>query len=262
MELRPIKVTNTCVADDETLTRHVHLALARGLPVVGQHFQHDMIAVLVGSGPSLSTQLAAIQRQRERGWPIVAIKDAHDWLIEHDLVPDYAVALDPTERQWQCFRRKHPSVKYFIASQCHPTMFDHLADQQVWLWHLTFNEGKAYPVGTITIGGCTTTGLRAISLLYTMGFRRFELYGYDSCLLNGQLRVDTAWKREDEANGQLLHHVKVGDCWFHCNAGMLAQADEFQRLFEMMPDIFIQSYGPGLLAAILAERAKPQMVPV
>ena len=254
MTLYPIAVTNTCIADDATLTAHVHSALARALPVVGQHPVNQDVAVLVGSGPSLDGQLDSIKRQQAKGRPIVAIKDAHDWLLQHGVCPDFAVVIDPTENQWQCFRRKQSPITYFVASQCHPLMFDHLADQRVHVFHLMFNHGKAYPPNTVMIGGCTTTGLRAITLFYTMGFRRVELYGFDSCYLHGHLRVDSAWTRPDETQTPI--QIVVGDRTFHCNPGMAAQADEFQHVFTMMPDMFVQSYGDGLLTAILNLRAQ------
>lgn len=240
--------------DDDVLTAHVHDALTRGLPVAGQHPPHAGIAVLVGSGPSVEGQLESIKRQQHmKGRTIFAIKDAHDWLIEHDVIPNSALVIDPTEGQWQCFRKKHPNVTYFVASQCHPSLFDHLAGHSVYLFHLAFNEGKAYPPNTPMICGATTTGLRAITLLYTMGFRRFELYGYDSCLMDGALRVDSAWKREDDELDKALPIV-VGDRQFLCTPSMAGQAEEFQKLWVSMPDIYVQSYGDGLLTAILSER--------
>lgn len=246
------------VLPDETLTAHVHHALNLGLPMLPAHYAHDLVAVLVASGPSVIGQLDSIMRQRDRGRPIIAIKDAHDWLISNGVIPNQAVVLDPTDGQWQCFRRKHPAVQYWVSSQCHPKMFEHLHGYSVSLFHLVFNGNKAYKGYDVPfmIGGGTTTGLRAISLLYVMGFRRFELYGYDSCLIDGRLRVGTAWKRDNE-NPAILK-VKVGERTFFCNPGMAAQAQEFQKLWKdyAMPDIFVQAYGHGLIAAILRERER------
>jgi hypothetical protein len=41
---------------------------------------------------------------------------------------------------------------------------------------------------------------------------------------------------------------------FICNAAMAQQANEFQMIFTVMPDITVEAKGPGLIAAILAER--------
>lgn len=258
----PLKVDSVQVLGDEILTQHVHHALSLGLPSLPHHPTHDLVAVLVASGASVTTQLDSIKRQRDKGRPIIAIKDAHDWLISEGIIPNQAIVLDPTEHQWQCFRRKHPDVQYWVSSQCHPKMFEHLHGHQVSLFHLIFNNNAAYKGKGVKfmIGGGTTTGLRAISLLYVLGFRRFELYGYDSCLMNGHLRVETAWERPKDANSQLVT-VRCGSRRFICNFGMAAQANEFLNLWTdyKMPDIFVQSYGDGLITAILEEWTQQSM---
>lgn len=248
------------VLPDETLTKHIHHALSLGLPTLPAHAQHDMVAVLVASGPSVETQLDSIKRQRDKGRPIIAIKDAHDWLISKGVIPNQAVVLDPTEHQWQCFRQKRQDVQYWVSSQCHPKMFEHLSGHQVSLFHLAFNENKAYKGSNVPfyIAGSTTTGLRAMSLLHVLGFRRFDLYGYDSCLQDGRLRVGTAWKRPDDQ--QAIIKIRVGGRTYRCNPGMAVQAQEIQKQWTTygMPDIFVQAYGDGLIAAILRERERQQ----
>ena len=253
---KPLCIPSKSVLGDDILTQHIQHALSLGLPSLPACHPHDMVAVLVASGPSITTQLDSIKRQRDKGRPIIAIKDAHDWLIARGVIPNQAVVLDPTEHQWQCFRRKHPDVQYWVSSQCHRTMFDHLRGHHVSLFHLIHDGNMVYK-GTsakFMIGGATTTGLRAISVLWVMGFRRFELYGYDSCLANGHLRIDTAWERPEDATMKVVP-VRCGARTFACNPGMAVQAQEFQKLWTdyKMPDIFVQSYGDGLITAILDE---------
>lgn len=255
MDLLTLKIESSCIADDATLTSHVAHALSLGLPEIQQHPAHDLVAVLVGSGPSVISQLDSIKRQQQRGRPVFAIKDAHDWLLVRGVVPQYAVAIDPQAHRWNCFTQRHPDVHYLIASQCHPAMFAHLAGHHVYLWHLQFNHGAAFPTGTLVLGGCTTTGLRAITMLYAMGFRRFELYGYDSCLSDGLLRVNGDRPKEGNQTIPIVLDVTPTDRRvFYCNPGMAAQALEFQDLFTMMPEITVQSHGEGLLTAILEAR--------
>jgi len=247
----PLQLTSRCVLSEDELYEHIRLALERGLPLIGEHLPHDGVAVLVGSGPSVAGQLESIKKHRERGDAIIAIKDAHDWLIENGLVPDYALAVDPQPGRWSCFRRKHKDVKYLIGSQCHPNMFDHLADQRVYLWHLYVTEGQTYPPNSILVTGGTTSGLRAITLSYSMGFRKFYLYGYDSCLKEGELRVDGSGDKSKVVT------IIVGGKRFDTTPSMAAQANEFQNLFQVMPDIDIESHGRGIITTILEERAKP-----
>lgn len=238
--------------DDEGLYSHIRHAVATGLPVLGQHYEHDGVAVIVGSGPSLADNLEDIKRQRSLGRPIVALKDAHDWLIERGVIPDYAVAIDPQPHRFDCFKLKNPSVKYLIASQCATEMFDHLKGLQVYLWHLYIRKGQTVPEpGTPLIAGGTTTGLRTITLFYTLGFRHVELYGMDSCLKNGKLRVNG-----DVSNNETVNEIVVDGKMFYCNPAMTAQANEFQNLYQSMPDLTIESHGDGLITAIVEARKK------
>jgi len=79
---------------------NIRHCMTLGLPTMEQHFPHDYVAVLVASGPSVEGQLESIKRQKQRGRLIFAIKDAHDWLIQHGVVPHGAVVVDPVDDQW------------------------------------------------------------------------------------------------------------------------------------------------------------------
>lgn len=254
MPLSRFTITSRCVADSSTIAAHIASAVARGLPLVPQYEPHDSVAVMVGSGPSLESQKDLLREmvQREHHY-CVGLKDAADWLIEDACItPDYAVAIDPQASRARCFRHRRPSIHYLIASQCHPDMFDYLADYDVRLWHVyTGKPIEGVPSGTPMIGGGTTTGVRAITLLYTMGFRRFELFGYDSCLQNGVLRVNGDRPREGD---DTVHEIVVNNKLFFCNPTMTEQAAHFQDLFVSMPDIQIRSHGGGLITEILKVR--------
>jgi hypothetical protein len=204
----------------------------------------------------VSGQLDAIRASQAAGGYIVAIKDAHDWLIANGIIPKAAVAIDPQASRATVFQHPHESVHYLIASQVHPTMLDQLAGYRVSLWHAYVRKNQSVPPhGTPLISGGTTTGLRAITLLYSMGFRDFELYGYDSCLSNGVLRMNGTVPRPGD---DTINDIVVGWRTFACNPSMTAQASEFQNLFWSMPDLTIRSYGDGLITAILQERqARP-----
>jgi hypothetical protein len=103
----------------------------------------------------------------------------------------------------------------------------------------------------IAIGGGTTSGLRAINIGYVLGFRHFTLYGYDSCN-----RADGVKRFTGETTGPSVD-VYVGGPGgrkFNCNAAMAQQANEFQKLFDVMGDIKLDVKGPGLIAEIMRVR--------
>jgi hypothetical protein len=106
-------------------------------------------------------------------------------------------------------------------------------------------------LGKFGIGGGTTSGLRAINVGYVLGYRKFRLYGLDSCLAD-----DKSTKRFTGEKAGAIIDVIVGGRTFWCNHAMAQQAQDFQQLYKVMPDMTVESFGDGLITAILAERRK------
>ena len=252
MSSLPLKITGKCVAEDETLFANMDAAIARGYPQVKEAQSAKTGAILlVASAPSVKGQLELIKKMKAAGSPIVAIKGAHDWLIDNGVTPDYALAIDPQEHRI-AFYKPQPSVHYMIASQCHPAMFDNLDGYQVTLWHPYVKKGQDRPKNSMLIGGGTTSGLRAISLFYVLGYRQFELFGFDSCNDGKLLRVNG----EGLKDGDKLIQVKIdpqGET-FYCNTAMALQAEHFQTYYDYLPDATFKAHGRGLIQAIIKKR--------
>jgi uncharacterized Rossmann fold enzyme len=252
MSSLPLKITGKCVAEDETLFANMDAAIARGYPQVKEAQPAKTGAILlVASAPSVKGQLELIKKMKAAGSPIVAIKGAHDWLIDNGVTPDYALAIDPQEHRI-AFYKPQPNVHYMIASQCHPAMFDNLDGHQVTLWHPYVKKGQDRPKNCMLIGGGTTSGLRAISLFYVLGYRQFELFGFDSCNDGEMLRVNGEGLKE----GDKLIEVKIdpkGET-FYCNTAMALQAEHFQTYYDYLPDATFKAHGRGLIQAIIKKR--------
>jgi uncharacterized Rossmann fold enzyme len=257
MSSLPLKITGKCVAEDETLFANMDAAIARGYPQIKEAQPAKTGAILlVASAPSVKGQLELIKKMKAAGSPIVAIKGAHDWLIDNGVIPDYALAIDPQEHRI-AFYKPQPSVHYMIASQCHPAMFDNLEGCQVTLWHPYVKKGQDRPKNCMLIGGGTTSGLRAISLFYVLGYRQFELFGFDSCNDGELLRVNG----EGLKDGDKLIEVKIdpqGET-FYCNTAMALQAEHFQTYYDYLPDATFNGHGRGLIQAIIKKREQNMM---
>jgi uncharacterized Rossmann fold enzyme len=257
MSSLPLKITGKCVAEDETLFANMDAAIARGYPQVKEAQPAKSGAILlVASAPSVKGQLELIKKMKAAGSPIVAIKGAHDWLIDNGVTPDYALAIDPQEHRI-AFYKPQPNVHYMIASQCHPAMFDNLDGCQVTLWHPYVKKGQDRPKNCMLIGGGTTSGLRAISLFYVLGYRQFELFGFDSCNDGEMLRVNG----EGLKDGDKLIEVKIdpqGET-FYCNTAMALQAEHFQTYYDYLPDATFNAHGRGLIQAIIKKRKQNMM---
>lgn len=241
---------------NESNAEQIRSCLARQLPeLVPSLVTHDATFVIVGSGTSLPLLVNAIRQERALGRPICAINGAHDFLIEQGIIPDLFLTVDPRPMP-QNFKHVNDSTVYLMASRCHPSSFDLLANRKVVIWHSwSYEKETEQFAGRFAIGGGTTSGLRAINVSYVLGFRRVHLYGLDSCLAQ-----DKITKRFSGEKAGHIIDVTVGDRTFYCNAAMAQQANEFQELFTVMPDMKVRSFGDGLLTHILSERAKLKTV--
>jgi hypothetical protein len=86
-----------------------------------------------------------------------------------------------------------------------------------------------------------------------LGFNRFVLYGYDSCL--DKDRTTKRFTGEGVEAHKTLDVIVDGKR-FWTNGAMAQQAHEFQDYYTAMPDLQIEVKGGGLIAAILDARRK------
>ena len=251
--MQPLEITVQAAGTPEELAGNIKSALGRGLPELAlAPIKHDGNMVLVASGWSMPDYIDEIRAHQKAGRHIVAIKAAHDFLCENDVIPDMWVNLDPRDRT-DGIRLANDQTIYLVASRCPPVMFDYLKGRKVWLWH-SWAEGaemEAIGPGKLAVGGGTTSGLRAINIGYLLGFRHFTMYGYDSCN-----RADGVKRFTGAMTGATVD-VWVGGPTgkkFNCNMAMAQQANEFQELFKVMGDITVDVKGPGLIAEIMRVR--------
>lgn len=221
--------------------------------------RHDGIFVIVGSGPSVVHQVDALHREVAKGRVICAVNGVYDFLVDNGITPSLFLTVDPramtgVEPRPHVNNIKQPQAQtiYMLASRCHPTIFEYLKDYKVMRWHAYGKEDENEALeGHMLVGGGTTSGLRAFTAGYMQGFRHFHLYGMDSCL--GERR-EKRWNSEPLTDKVETTDVIVGDRAFICNMAMAAQANEFQNIWDIMPDAHVEVYGGGLLAAIMRER--------
>jgi hypothetical protein len=259
--MQPLKVKARCVVDAEGRIEHIKSALERGLEEFGPSQPHKKEICVVGSGPSVKSQVKKIRALKRKGCFILAVKGAHDFLIKNKVMPHAALAVDPQPHIVRCFRKKLPKGEpirpaYLIASQCCPEVFDYLADQRVILWHLLSNTSAPILKNKIQIGGGSTSGSRAIVLSWMMGFRRFHLFGFDSCLQGdgeNKLRKITGERwgaiKESGKREVVMELVCEGQTFFS-DPAFAAQANEIQDVVKMLEGSMFKAYGKGLIQTI------------
>jgi uncharacterized Rossmann fold enzyme len=251
--VRVDKIKAQCVRGSAQIIRNMRHAFSLGLPTVRQIDAHDGVAVLCGSGPSIRRFIPDIAQLKKQGALVCAVKGAHDFLIDNGITPHMAVAVDPQEKIAECYRKPQKGVRYYIASQCHADVFKALDNQHVVLWNLYVKSVHDYWQGATErsmvghklffINGGSTSGLRAITLLYVMGYRRIHLYGFDSCLTNRELKITGERVDNDD---EIMVFVADGRT-FYCNGAMAVQAQEIVPQAMMLPGLRIKAHGTGLI---------------
>ena len=207
--------------------------------------------MIVGGGPSLSQHTEKIKQLRANGVKLITINGAYKWCIDNGLTPSAMVMVDAREFNARFAQPVAKDCKYFIASQCHPSVFEDLPKDRTYIWHTQaedHNEVLAQQYETWhPIPGGSTVLLRAIPLFRMLGFKRFHLFGCDSCLEENKHHA----YKQTENDGQLVVPVNVGGKIFNCNPWMVSQAQEFIDIIKMMGnEIELEIYG-GLLHHIL-----------
>lgn len=246
----------------EVAEAQVASALRLGYPQVWRQREHGERVVLVGSGPSLAdTEDELIQLVHE-GAVLVTVNGGYHWCRERRLLPRAQIVLDARASTARFLTPHVPRCKYYLASQCHADAWAAVADyEDVAIYHATGDNDA--PIERLldahygadhwqTVVGAGTVATRAIGVLRTLGFLRFDLFGIDCCWLHGQHHAIDQPENAHEKMYRLA--IRPGDGReareFLCAPWHVAQLDDFLTLL-MHPvgwQFKLHAHGAGLLA--------------
>jgi SAM-dependent methyltransferase len=220
---------------------------------VSPHEANDVEVMILGGGPSLGDYWEDIKQKRSEGVKLICLNGTYAQAIEQGLVPSGVVMVDARDFNARFVKPVVDDCKYFISSQCHPSVFEGLPADRTYIWHTTTGLIKdilneRYELWWGVPGGSTVL-LRAIPLLRMLGFKKFHLYGCDSCLMDEKHHAYS----QPENDGQPTFPVSVSSGRvFQCHSWMASQATEFVDLIKFLGnEIEIATYGDGLLNHIL-----------
>jgi len=260
--LHPVKMNAKANIAPTTTIRHMRSALRRNLPHFFRLGPHKGEAALIGTGPSVEGQVDAIRERQADGCMIFAIKGSHDWLIERGIMPNVAVAVDGQEKIAKLYQKPDVTITYLISSQCHPLVYDALDGYNVVVWNCYTKKVMKYWQKWLKrkkrndtfhfVAGGSTSGLRSITLAYLMGFRRINLFGFDSCLNNEK---DQLLKITGEKNEKEMMVVVVDDRHFFCDPAMSCQGNELMPQVKGMTDMQIMCWGDGFIPYVVHQAA-------
>jgi hypothetical protein len=252
--------TQNCVPDDR-IQANIKYATTLHDNWIRECQPHDLTAVMVSGGPSFVDHLDELKAcRRRKSNRIVCVKHSHDVLIENKIIPWACVLLDPRNHVQDFIESPHPDVTYFTASMCHPTTLDRLLDRsaRIWGYHALVGAGEqsALDATDILVAGGSTSAVRGIFLLHALGFRKFRMFGYDSCYRG---EVD---REETDAKGrQKYFDVEVSGRKFVSDPELIAQAQDFDKMLGVMKHLDLDIVGDGMIPHIwsLKRRILPTM---
>ena len=241
------------IANMRANSRRIAKRLAEGVPA------HDRKAVLCCSGPSLGDTWPAVANDWLLGSDIFTVSNAHDFLIGKGVTP--AVHMDCDPRPHKCAMvTPIRACKYWIASCVDPSYIDHINGHDVTLWHLhngpetqaAFFADEIFEPGEWLVIGGGSIGLRAISVLYSQGYRTIAIHGMD-CSYGDQSHVAPHTGKTREAL-----NIRCGDRWFRTNLSLVDYARQFNDDMRLWPNAKILLHGDGLLQHMNKESLRCQ----
>jgi hypothetical protein len=131
-------------------------------------------------------------------------------------------------------------------------VFDVLEDYQVWIWHVAGDENydllrEQYGEEYFPVMGGATIALRAVHLLRMLGFHKFEMFGFDSCVI-GEHHAYEQPENDDEG----VINVTVSGKEFRCTAAHYHQAKEFVDMISKTGEHYdLAVHGNGLISHII-----------
>lgn len=250
--------------DHADLLENIRASIRRGHPQIKpQGLQDDPIALVCG-GPSLESTVTELRDQIAAGAKVVTVNGAYRWCLDHNIIPSMQVVMDARQSNARFVDPPLPRCHYALASQCHPDLWDAVEGRpHVWIYHIGASEtgdikdllDAYYLKQWHGIGGGTTVGTRAIALLRTLGYTRFDVFGMDSCWIGEQHHAySQAENDQDHCHTFTVHpsghpeHARQ----FRCAPWHVQQIQDFLQMIRFQGQHFLLNlHGDGILAYIL-----------
>lgn len=252
-----VEFTSRCNTASEIVARNIDYSVRLGLPTMSTSLpanKNEMI--LCGGGPSLEKSLGQIRYRAMQGAHVWATNGTYKWLYDHGVDSDYFVMADARPENISFVSCPLGRTRHFIASQCDPDVFDTLCSKglDVVLWHAHSTEAQAAMASRpyepcMLVGGGATVGMKALYMGYLAGYRKFRLFGMDSCYFASAHHAYP----QAQNDGEETFRVVCGSRTFNCSPWQINQAQDFQRQARELVNrgCRIVVHGEGLLAAVL-----------
>ena len=212
---------------------NIRNALKLPFPWLQMAAAHEGHAAIIGGGPSLKDDIEEIRQRQRHGQVIFSTNNTYNFLVENGIIPDCQVMIDARAENKEFIRPISDSLHY-LASQCHPQVFDKVKGKNVVLFHSFFSDGIFDIIGNNSgdplVGGGSTVCLHSIALAWILGYRNFHLYGMDSSY-DGESGHAYAQVLND--NDKIIE-VGMNDKRYRVAPWMATQLEDFKELAKEM----------------------------
>lgn len=253
---------------DESRWENIRASSMKYTDSVAGAAPHGRRAIIGCYGPSLTDTWHRLKEEMgEADTDVVSVSGCHDFLLDKGIVPRFHVECDPRPHKADNIKAGHPDIEYLLSSTCHPQLFERVKDGKVRLWHSSDGEVARRvkdelksPAPIICGGG--SVGLRAIAVMFYMGYRKFSIYGMDCSFSDdGAAKWAGAHAQKDnQQEFQLVRAIYNGRT-FTTTGILLSYGTDFfdmiNRMMEHDPSLELKVYGDGLLQARIQGPATP-----
>ncbi len=228
--------------DDETCRQQMEASTARRLP---EAIRRRSLTVIANGPSARHVKLADVSG------PTLALNGAIGLFLAQGLAPTYWAACDPQDVVASFLPDNPPrDTVYFIASKCHPAVFEKLKHRIVRVWHVgdhkTGDRWHIAPSSSVTITACW--------LMSRLGFTDFEFWGWDGCFMDGRHHAsgdgDFSGVPTVSLNygGKIEGDEVIGGRTFDTTRSWAAEARGAEQFFQLAEyfDIGVKINGDGM----------------
>jgi len=271
----PIMVTPKDSRPKEDIINNIleNKNLIKDFTFVNKSKINNEIAFIVSGGSSVDFKLLK-KRIKETKGKVFCVKHSYPKLIKAGIQPFACIILDPRPIDGvsthgvvrkELFKKIDDKTLFLVASMTDPSVTKYLIDKKANIkgWNaysdairdmsvkdkLVVEKGIGIDEGSTLITGGTCAAMRTISIAHTLGFRNFELFGFDCSVEN----VTSEMKKEkiDEKNNKPKYmQVEINGYKFWTTGELLAMAQDCEKLFDNTDmDMGFTFHGTGTLAS-------------
>lgn len=257
----PVTIETHTIIEGSKLADNIRINLARDVPrFYGREgfcqVRSEPLAIVSG-GPSLRGQL-----EKLRGFDkILVCGSTHDYLVRAGIIPTYAVVADGGVDDKLNLSLASEETTFLLASQCDPSLFDHLEDHHVEMWHYRGQSCKDQQEendllnGETSVAWGSTVTLTSICLAMMMGYQHLHFFGFDNCYADyglthhcGAIKGGVDYEKVP---------VEIGARTFITNMALLAQVNQYFRLVEIDGQFFHSTIHGDHLTSEMVKQGDP-----